>query len=190
MWLVVGLGNPGPKYALTRHNIGFMAIDYFLRAIGAPGVRQDFKAEVAKFKYEDHDLVLLKPLTYMNLSGDSVRAAADFYKIPLENILVLHDEVDLPFGQMKLQKNRGAGGHNGVKDITTKMGSADYARLRLGVGRPPHPEMAVSDFVLQKFSDEEFTAMPAFLEKACDALDLVLSQGVQKAANSVNAGER
>lgn len=186
MWLVVGLGNPGPKYALTRHNIGFMQIDYFLKSVSGPSLKSDFKAHVAKFKYEDTEVVVAEPQTYMNLSGESVRAIMDFYKIPLEKLLVIHDEVDLPFGQMKLQKNRGHGGHNGIRDITEKMGSADYARLRLGVGRPAHPEMAVADFVLQKFNDEEMTAMPAFLDKAVDALDLIFAKGVQIAANSVN----
>lgn len=186
MWLIVGLGNPGAKYALTRHNIGFMAIDVLLRSLGAPDSKSDFKGLVNKFRWEDQEVVTVKPQTYMNLSGDSVRPLMDFYKISPENLIVIHDEIDIPFQSMRLQKNRGAGGHNGIKDIHAKVGTSDYIRLKLGVGRPPHPEMAVPDYVLQRFSDEEMKALPEFLEKAVDAVEAVLREGLSKASTTYN----
>ncbi|MBX3032286.1 MAG: aminoacyl-tRNA hydrolase [Bdellovibrionaceae bacterium] len=186
MWLIVGLGNPGTKYALTRHNIGFMAVDYLLRSLEAPANRTDFKALVNKFKWEGEEVVTVQPQTYMNLSGDSVRPLMDFYKIPLEKLIVVHDEVDLPFGKMKLQKNRSHGGHNGIKDITAKMASQDYLRVRLGVGRPSDPRFNVADYVLQKFSDEEMAAMPAFLNRATDAIEALIFEGLAKAGNRFN----
>lgn len=187
MWLVVGLGNPGSQYSLTRHNIGFMAIDYWLKALKSPHENQQFKAQTAKFKVEDTQVLTVKPQTYMNLSGDSVRPALDFYKIPLTQMIVIHDDIDQPFGSMKIQKNRGHGGHNGIRHITEVMGTADYLRLKLGVGRPPHPSMQVADYVLQKFSPEEMNELPAFLEKSCDAIESILFEGHQKASTKFNS---
>lgn len=186
MWLIVGLGNPGAKYELTRHNIGFMAVDYLHRSLGAPKPKSDFKGLVNRFRWEDQEIVTLQPQTYMNLSGDSVRPLMDFYKISLEQLIVVHDEVDQPFAKMKLQKNRGHGGHNGIRDISAKMASADYVRLRLGVGRPADPRFSVADYVLQNFSEDEMRAMPEFLNKACDALEAVIFQGLQKASTAFN----
>lgn len=190
MWLIVGLGNPGAKYSLTRHNIGFMAIDYLHRALEAPTPKTDFKGLVNRFKWQGEEIVTLQPQTFMNLSGDSVRPVMDFFKIPLENLLVIHDEIDQPFARLKIQKNRGHGGHNGIRDITAKMGSMDYGRLRLGVGRPENPNIPVADYVLQRFSDEEFKVLPDFLNGAVDALEAILSQGFAAAANKFNQDPR
>lgn len=186
MWLVVGLGNPGAKYSLTRHNIGFMAVDFLHRALEASPPKSDFKGLLNRFKWHGEEILTLQPQTYMNLSGDSVRPVMDFFKIPLDRLLVLHDEIDQPFGRLKIQKNRGHGGHNGIRDITEKMGSMDYGRLRLGVGRPPDPRFAVADYVLQRFSDEEMTALPEFLDHTVDAIEAVIRDGLAAAANKFN----
>jgi PTH1 family peptidyl-tRNA hydrolase len=186
MHLIVGLGNPGPKYALTRHNIGFMAIDLFAMGAGSPPWKEEHKAHTCRFQMDDQQILLAKPMTFMNLSGQSVQALMQFYKIPLENLVVVHDEIDIPFATLRFHKNRGHGGHNGVRNISELLGTADYTRLKLGVGRPPHPEMKVPDFVLQKFSAEESQQLPDFLNKAGDALESVIFDGVSKAASKFN----
>lgn len=186
MWLIAGLGNPGPKYALTRHNIGFMALDFLHRSLQSPPVQTDAKAFVSRFRWEGQDILTCQPQTFMNLSGESVQTLMGFYKISPENLIVVHDEIDLPFGKMKLQKNRSPGGHNGVKDISARLGTSDYIRLRLGVGRPPDPRFDVADYVLQKFSAEEMSALPDFLNKSCDALEAVIFQGLVHASNEFN----
>lgn len=184
--MIVGLGNPGSKYALTRHNIGFMAVDAINESLERSRWQEQFKAEVVKTKLRGEDLLLVKPQTFMNLSGDSVQAASHFYKIPLEKIIVFHDEVDVPFLSMRLQKNRGHGGHNGIRDITAKMGSMDYARIRLGVGRPENPHIPMADYVLGNFTKEEFNQLPDFLNRAGDALESLIFDGLQKASTDFN----
>lgn len=186
MFLIVGLGNPGTKYALTRHNIGFMALDLFSESLGASSAwKEEQKAFTLKVQIDGEQVLLVKPQTFMNLSGTSVQALMAFYKISPEKLLVLHDEVDQVFGQMKFNKNRGHGGHNGIRNISELLGP-DYARLRLGIGRPPHPEMSVADFVLQKFSSEEMSKMPDFLNKAGDAIETFIFEGLQKASSQFN----
>lgn len=187
MWLIVGLGNPGNQYALTRHNIGFMAVDYFLKGLGTPPIKNQFKAEIAQSKIGEHQVVFCKPQTYMNLSGESVQPLMGFYKIPLDHLIVIHDEIDQPFAQMKIQKNRGHGGHNGIKSISGLLGSMDYIRLRLGVGRPENPHIPVADYVLNKFTQEESQRLPEFLNKGCDAVESIIRDGVQKASTKFNS---
>ncbi len=186
MWLIVGLGNPGSQYALTRHNIGFMAVDYHLKGLGSPALKTQFKAEIFQIKIGEHSVIFCKPQTFMNLSGESVQALLGFYKIPMDHLIVIHDEIDLPFNQMKIQKNRGHGGHNGIKSISGLLGSPDYIRLRLGVGRPENPMLPVSDYVLNKFTQDEFNFLPTFLNKACDAIEAIIRDGTQKASTNFN----
>lgn len=186
MWLIVGLGNPGNEYKFTRHNIGFMAVDYFLQGVGNPRLQNKFKAEIAQVEYKGHQIIFCKPQTYMNLSGESVQPLMGFYKIPLDHLIVIHDDIDQPFNQMKIHKNRGHGGHNGIKSISGLMGSADYARLKLGVGRPDNPNFPVADYVLGKFTKEEAQVLPDFLNKGCDALESILLDGIQKASTKFN----
>ena len=186
MYLIVGLGNPGSKYALTRHNVGFMAADVFATSLGATNSwREEHKALTLKMQVDDEQVLLVKPQTFMNLSGQSVQALMTFYKIPLENVLVLQDDIDQSFGQMRFHKNRGHGGHNGIRNISELMGM-DYARLKLGVGRPAHPEMNVADYVLQKFNDEEMSKVPDFLNKAGDAIEAFIFEGLSKASTKFN----
>lgn len=186
MWLIVGLGNPGGEYKLTRHNIGFMAVDYLLQGLGNPPIKNQFKAEVAQTKIGDHSVIICKPQTFMNLSGESVQPLMGFYKIPLDHLIVIHDDIDQAFEQMKIHKNRGHGGHNGIRSISGLLGSADYIRLKLGVGRPENPKFPVADYVLGKFTKEEFEKMPTVLNKGLDALESIIQDGVQKASTKFN----
>lgn len=186
MHLIVGLGNPGSKYALNRHNIGFMACDYWLKSLGGADYREEHKALTKRFKLESHDVILAKPQTFMNLSGESVIALMNFYKIPKENLLVLHDEVDFAFGTIKIQHNRSPAGQNGVKSISQQLGHNEYARLRLGIGRPPHPDFALSDWVLGNFSKEENVHIEKYLEATSDAIECFILEGLNKASTNFN----
>ena len=182
MWLVVGLGNPGSKYLLTRHNVGFMALDNFLSGIGDPNAKEEFKAVTTKFKMEDQDIVFAKPQTFMNKSGESVQPILDFYKVDLNHVIVVHDDIDQAFGHIKIQKNRGHGGHNGIRDISEKLATQDYIRLKIGVGRPPHPKMDVADYVLGRFSPEEHGRLVELLNLSSDAIESLIFDGYEKAA--------
>ena len=189
MWMLVGLGNPGARYLRTRHNIGFMLIDALAEEWGA-SFKDEKESQTAKVRLEQksatHEILLVKPQTFMNLSGQAVQALMAFYKIDKSNILVAHDEIDQPFGQLKLQFDRGTGGHNGIKDIHNKIGS-DYARLRLGVGRSAIPKMSTADHVLQNFTDAEFNDMPEFLGRAMDSTEIFINEKFEKALTMVNA---
>lgn len=187
MWLIVGLGNPGGEYKLTRHNIGFMAVDYLMQGLGNPPIKNQFKAEIAQTKWNDHQIIFCKPQTYMNLSGESVQPLMGFYKVPLEHLIVIHDDIDQPYGHIRIHKNRGHGGHNGIKSITNLMGTMDYTRLKLGVGRPENPQHNVADYVLGKFTKEEQATLPDFLNKTGDALEAIIRDGVQKASTKFNS---
>lgn len=153
MWLITGLGNPGSEYAATRHNIGFMAIDRLARAANVSSFSSKFQGEVASVEYGGEKLILLKPQTYMNLSGKSVQAAMAFYKLPPAQLVVIHDELDLPLGKVRIKKGGGANGHNGIKDIDAMIGP-DYYRARLGIGHPGEVER-VHGHVLSRFTGEE-----------------------------------
>lgn len=191
MWLIVGLGNPGSKYALTRHNIGFMLIDTLVRNQKNVIEKTEQKAQTFHFSIENRltntseKVILCKPQTFMNLSGDSVRGLMDFYKIDSQKIIVAHDEVDQPFGQLKIQKERGHGGHNGIRDIHLKLGHNKYYRVRLGVSRPSGP-MDVADYVLAPFSKDEQQKLPDFLSFATQAVESLVFRGFEKTATEFN----
>jgi len=186
MHLIVGLGNPGMKYALTRHNIGFMALDALAKSFDAKIEREEHKAQTLKFKLDGKDVILAKPMTYMNLSGESVVSIMQFYKIEPSHLLVVHDDIDQPFNYMKLQKNRGPGGHNGIKSISELLGHQDYARLKLGVGRPANPNIPVVDFVLQNFDKSEQEKLIDFLNRSGDAIESFIFEGPEKTASLFN----
>lgn len=188
MWLIVGLGNPGDRYTWTRHNIGFLAIDMIQKLSSASGWHQEHKALTSKVSLFGTQLLLAKPQTFMNLSGESVVAVMNFYKIPQEQLIVLHDEIDIPFQHIRFHKNRGAGGHNGIKSISGLMGTNDYTRLKLGVGRPPHPSMNPADYVLQKFNETELQELDPFLQRGTKALECYLQYGLNKASSLFNGG--
>jgi PTH1 family peptidyl-tRNA hydrolase len=188
MWMVVGLGNPGGKYALTRHNIGFMALDSYALSVGGPRWKEERQAFVTRMKLDNIEVLFVKPQTFMNKSGDSVRALMDYYKIQLEHIIVVHDDIDQGFGAIKLHKNRGAGGHNGLKSLNEMLGTQDYMRLKLGVGRPTIPQMDVAAYVLQNFSSEETQHLHEFLSVSGDAIESVIFDGLSKAATKFTRG--
>lgn len=188
MWLVVGLGNPGGQYALTRHNIGFMALDAYGASVGGPRWKEERQALTTRLKIEDVEVLFVKPQTYMNKSGESVQALMNFYKIPLEQLIVVHDDIDQGFGAVKIHKNRGPGGHNGLKSLNEMLGSQDYVRLKLGVGRPSNPRMDVAAYVLQAFSPEEQPYLHEFLALAGDAIESIIFDGLSKAATKFTRG--
>lgn len=159
---VVGLGNPGKKYQTTRHNFGFLAIDYLQKAWGGSEWRHEkkFQAEVCEAAFAGRKVYLVKPQTFMNHSGTTVRSLLDFYKALPKDIIVLHDEVDIPFGKIKTTLSSRAAGHNGVKDIIEQLGTQDFCRLRLGVGKSENPNVSTADHVLQSFSEEENKNLP------------------------------
>jgi PTH1 family peptidyl-tRNA hydrolase len=189
MWLIAGLGNPGSKYLLTRHNIGFMALDYLVKSIGAESAptKIEHKSIVTSIKWDDKQVILAKPQTYMNVSGESVVAIAQYYKIPTENILVVCDDLDQSFNSLKIKTKSGDGGHNGLKSIIEKLGSNEFARMKLGIGRPTIAQMDIADYVLQKFSKEEQEKLPDFLNVAVDAMESFVFDGVIMAMNKFNS---
>lgn len=163
MWLLVGLGNPGDKYKENRHNVGFMVVDQIADDNMFPGFKSKFNGEIAEGRFGGQKVAILKPQTYMNDSGMSVRKAADFYKIPLEKIIVFHDELDLPPGKVKVKQGGGAGGHNGLKSMDAHLKDKNYWRVRLGIGHPGDKNR-VSGYVLNDFSKEEQKWLPDFVE--------------------------
>jgi PTH1 family peptidyl-tRNA hydrolase len=186
MHLIIGLGNPGVKYLMTRHNVGFMAIDNFILGSGNPPSKNEHQAIFYKFKLDGVDVGFVKPQTFMNLSGESVGALVRYYNVALENLLVIHDEIDGPFGSTRFQKNRGPGGHNGIKSIHEHLSTEDYCRLRLGVGRPENPQMDVAVYVLQNFSEAEQKLMPEWLNYVSDAIESFIFNGFEKTATQFN----
>ena len=184
-WLVVGLGNPGGEYANTRHNAGFMAVDRIADALGVRITKIKYKALCATANYRGQKLLLLKPETFMNASGLAVEAAAHFYKIPPERVLVLFDDISLPVGKIRVRKSGSAGGHNGMKNIILHSGSQDFVRVRVGVGKKPE-HMDLADHVLSRFSREDLPFMRESCGKACDALEVILSDGAVAAMNRYN----
>jgi peptidyl-tRNA hydrolase, PTH1 family len=196
--LIVGLGNPGPKYQLTRHNIGFLFVDALVEVFADQRqYKSEFKAETQKIKIGDQHVVVCKPQTFMNLSGESVQPLMKFYNLEMRDLLVVHDEVDVPFGQMRFQMKRGHGGHNGIRNIHQMLGSDDYARLRLGVGRPPvfvddsgektRAVMEVHEWVLNNFSKAELGAMAEFLDLAIKGAEVWSARGTAQAATEFNS---
>jgi PTH1 family peptidyl-tRNA hydrolase len=186
MKMIVGLGNPGQKYQLTRHNIGFMVVDALAREFCQGAFKSEHKAQTSKMRLGSKQALLVKPQTYMNLSGESVLALTKYYSIDLDDLVVVHDEVDQAFGSLVYQTNRGHGGHNGIRNIHQLLGRKDYDRLRLGVGRPSHSGQAVADYVLQNFSKQEMTLLPELLELAAESLCHYIQEGFEKTATKFN----
>jgi peptidyl-tRNA hydrolase, PTH1 family len=185
-WLIIGLGNPGPEYAGNRHNCGFMVADLLAGRIGAAFKRDRSRARVAAGQLAGLPVTLAKPQTFMNLSGGPVAALARFYKIPAERIVVVHDELDLPFGSIRLKRGGGDNGHNGLRSVTAALTTRDYLRVRVGIGRPPG-RMDPADFVLHDFSAAERKVLPDILERSADAIEAVLQRGLAAAQNEFHA---
>jgi PTH1 family peptidyl-tRNA hydrolase len=184
-YLLIGLGNPGREYNNTRHNIGFMLIDQLCVRLNARGIKLQSKAIVISTTYEERRIILAKPQTYMNLSGQSVQGLLHFYKIPTENLLVAHDDLDLPFATIRIRPAGGPGGQRGMASTIEKLGTKDFPRLRLGIGRPPG-RMDPKDYVLQDFSRDETKMLPEILERGSDAALTFVIDGLNKAMNKYN----
>jgi PTH1 family peptidyl-tRNA hydrolase len=184
-FLLIGLGNPGREYRDNRHNTGFMLIDRIAVRLNAHGIKLQSKAIVTSVLYEDKKLILAKPQTYMNLSGHSVQGLANFYKLPLDNLLVAHDDLDLPFGTIRMRPGGGPGGQKGVASAIEQLGTKDFVRLRLGISRPPG-RMDPADYVLQDFSRDEMKNLSEILDHAADAALVFVKEGLETAMNKFN----
>lgn len=185
-WIVVFLGNPGPKFAGTRHNVGFMAADKCENATGARIQRARFKALTDTIRIDGHSVLLMKPQTYMNLSGDAVGEAARFYKIPPERVLVISDDVSLPLAKLRVRTKGSAGGHNGLKSIISALGSEGFPRVKVGVGAPPHPDYDMADWVLSSFKNQDAADMDVAVRQAWEAAESYIRFGPEKTMDQFN----
>lgn len=189
--LIVGLANPGPDYEGTRHNIGWDVLQELAsRALPMPASFSTHKrsnCEIAQTRLADTPVVLARPRSYMNLSGGPVAAVAKYFSVAPTDIIVIHDEIDIDFGTVRLKRGGGEGGHNGLRSMSTSLGTKDYIRVRAGVGRPPG-RMAVADFVLKRFSKLEQPDVPFLVQDAADAVEMLLKHGLETAQNQVHAG--
>ena len=184
MKIVVGLGNPGSQYKETRHNIGFQVVDELARRWNAGAWKKRYEAEVSEHRAIG-PVLLVKPQTYMNLSGTAVREAAKFYKTPPAEIVVVHDDLDLPAGRLRIRERGGSGGHRGIESILTQLGSDEFVRVRFGVGRPPSGWDS-ADYVLGRFAPEEQDLIREAVTKAADAIEMILKEGAAPAMNRYN----
>jgi peptidyl-tRNA hydrolase, PTH1 family len=185
VWLLVGLGNPGAKYAGTRHNVGFHVIDRLASRAGAAGAREKSGAVVAEGRLGSERILLCKPMEFMNVSGQSLVRVARFWKIDAAQTVVVHDELDVPFGRLKLAGGGGHGGHNGLRSIIAEWGTADFSRVRFGISRPA-PGRDAADYVLQDFSAIERQALPELQDRAADAVEAIVASGLTTAMNKFN----
>ena len=185
-WLLVCLGNPGDKYENTRHNVGFMVADEIAERQKKPIQKLKFKALTNLFTISGEKVLVMKPITYMNLSGEAVRQAADFYKISPDHILVVSDDTALAMGRLRIRLKGSAGGHNGLKNIIQHLGTDQFPRLRVGVGEKPHPDYDLADWVLGKFQGEDKKAIDAAVKRAADAVECILSEGLDRAMGKFN----
>jgi len=187
-FLLIGLGNPGREYRDTRHNVGFMLIDRLAVRLDARGMKVQSKAIITTATYLERKLILAKPQTYMNLSGHSAQGLLNFYKIPIENMLIAHDDLDIPFGTIRIRPKGGPGGQRGMASTIEQLGTKDFPRLRIGISRPPG-RMDPAAYVLQNFSREDMKILSDVLDRAADAaLDFVVD-GVNKAMNKYNGSQ-
>lgn len=185
-WIVVFLGNPGTKYDKTRHNAGFMTADKCEKATGARITRVRFRALTDQTRVGEETVLLMKPQTYMNLSGEAVGEAAKFYKVPPERVLVVSDDVSLPIGKLRIRAKGSAGGHNGLKSIIQHLGTDAFPRVKIGVGAPPHPDYDMADWVLGRFTGKDAQDMDAACARAWEAVETVITQGTEKAMSQFN----
>ncbi|MGX1671586.1 aminoacyl-tRNA hydrolase [Streptomyces sp. NPDC055400] len=190
-WLIVGLGNPGPEYAMNRHNVGFMVADLLAERIGGKFKRagkaqaQVLEGRIGAPGPLNRRVIVAKPMSFMNVSGGPVTGLRDFYKVPVGNIVAIHDELDIDYGTMRLKLGGGDNGHNGLKSITKSMG-ADYHRVRFGIGRPPG-RMQVADFVLKDFSSTERKELDYLVDRAADSVECLVTEGLERAQGAYNS---
>ena len=185
-WLLVGLGNPGDKYEGTRHNVGFEAIDQLAEELRVPVQKLKHRALTQSVELGGAKVLLMKPITYMNLSGEAVGEAARFYKIPADHVLVFSDDVSLPVGRLRIRKGGSAGGHNGLKSIIQHLGTDQFPRVKIGVGEKPHPDYDMADWVLGKFAGEDRKTISQAIQRAGKAAECYISRGPDQAMNQFN----
>ncbi len=185
-WIAAFLGNPGLKYNGTRHNAGFMTADAMERKLGVSINKMRFKALTQTVELGSHKVLLMKPQTYMNLSGDAIAQAAKFYKVPPERVIVVSDETALPIGKIRIRRGGSAGGHNGLKSIIARLGTDQFPRIRLGVGAPPHPDYDMADWVLAAFRGQDAADMEDAAKRAADAVECYITEGADRAMNKYN----
>ena len=186
IWLIAGLGNPEPKYDGTRHNAGFAALDYLAGKWGISVSKTKFQGLWGQGEVDGHKVVLLKPLTYMNLSGDSIGPLAGFFKIPADHVIVLCDDITQNPGKLRIRPSGSAGGHNGLKSIIQHLGTDQFPRIKVGVGQKPHPDYDMADWVLSKFAGEDLKTITEAIRKAADAVECLIQEGPDKAMNRFN----
>jgi peptidyl-tRNA hydrolase, PTH1 family len=186
-YLIAGLGNPGPQYRYSRHNVGFMLLDRLAAHLQVKFTRLESKALVTKAEHQGQRLVLAKPQTFMNLSGQAVGSLARYYKIPTEHIMIAYDDVDLPLGTLRIRPDGGSAGQKGMASIIERLGTQEFPRLRLGIGRPPG-RMDAADYVLQDFSKTEAEFLASILDRAVEAVLTFVNQGLDAAMNKYNGG--
>jgi PTH1 family peptidyl-tRNA hydrolase len=185
-WLIVGLGNPGPTYSGNRHNVGFMVLDLLAERVGGKFKAHKGRADVVEGRLVGEPVALAKPKSYMNESGGPVASVRGFYKAPIEQLIVVHDELDIPYGALRLKRGGGDGGHNGLRSLTRSLGSREYLRVRFGIGRPPGRQDP-ADFVLEDFRAAERKELPFFLDRAADAVEALITLGLEPAQNRFHA---
>ena len=185
-WLVVCLGNPGKQYENTRHNIGFMTADELERREGVKVNKLKYRALTGEMKIGGERVLVMKPQTYMNLSGEAVKLAGAFYKIPPERVIVISDDVSLPLGKLRIRANGSAGGHNGLKNIIAHLGTDAFPRIKVGVGAPDHPEHEMVDWVIGNFTSAEKKVVAEAVSRAADAIVCLIEKGVSEAQNKFN----
>ncbi len=186
-YLIVGLGNPGRQYELTRHNAGFLFADLLADKLSANINKIQFKSVTAAVELSGKKCLLMKPQTFMNNSGEAVKQAAAFYKIPPEKIIVVFDDISLPCGKLRIRRKGSAGGHNGIKSIIYHLNSDNFPRIKLGVGEKPHPDYELADWVLSNFKKDELPLLREAAEKACDAAELMVNGNTDKAMSNFNS---
>ena len=185
-WLIVFLGNPGLKFEGTRHNAGFMAADAMAKAKGLSINKARFRALTAVCDINGEQVLLMKPQTFMNLSGEAVSQAVRFYKIEPKHVIVVSDEISLPIGKLRIRQKGSAGGHNGLKNIIAQLGTEDFPRIRIGVGAPPHPDYDMADWVLSTFKNQDAEAMADAAKRAAEAAECFITYGADRAMNRFN----
>ena len=185
-WLVVCLGNPGGKYENTRHNAGFLVADALSKRHRAPVNKLKNRALTGVVDLDGQKVLVMKPMTYMNLSGEAVGPTARFYKIPADHVLVVSDDTDLPLGKLRVRRSGSAGGHNGLKSIIAHLGTDQFPRVKVGVGKKPHPDYDMADWVLSRFQGEDKKVMDAAAETAADAVECFILHGADQAMNQFN----
>lgn len=180
-YIIAGLGNPGKQYELSRHNAGFLCLDILSNRLGFRTDRMKFSALTADVMISGKRCLVMRPQTYMNLSGDAVKAAADFYKIPPDRVIIVYDDIDLPVGALRIRRKGSAGGHNGIKSIIAQLGSDEFPRLKIGVGAKPDPDYDLKDYVLGTFSKADQDILKNTMAKACDGIEMIVSGDIDSA---------